>query len=283
MGNNLQSQTINWLRFPLIVLVVFIHNQGKGTSLSDVIIPWGAMQGTDYYNLLRLFITSVFARIAVPTFFIISGYLFFIKIDSFNYRIYKSKIRQRIKTLLIPYILWNLLAIIPIFGIVQHLFFRNQPLPSVDFNPIRIFWNNSCDTWKDVLGGEHSLCYPINIPLWYIRDLIVMILITPVVYGVIKRIPKIYFILLSICGMLGVWFNVVGFYYNSVLFFSIGSALGIYKIDLVEVCSKYGKINFIITIVTMLIVSYAVSVKSSVYGLNYIFYINPAKRKVSAL
>ena len=97
MGNNLQSQTINWLRFPLIVLVVFIHNQGKGTSLSDVIIPWGAMQGTDYYNLLRLFITSVFARIAVPTFFIISGYLFFIKIDSFNYRIYKSKIRQRIK------------------------------------------------------------------------------------------------------------------------------------------------------------------------------------------
>ena len=29
MNKNLQSQTINWLRFPLIVLVVFIHNQGS--------------------------------------------------------------------------------------------------------------------------------------------------------------------------------------------------------------------------------------------------------------
>lgn len=66
----------------------------------------------------------------------------------------------------------------------------------------------------------------------------------------------------------------MGFYYNSVLFFSIGSALGIYKIDLIKVCSKYAKINFIITIITMLIVSYAVSVQTDTFGLNYIFYIS---------
>lgn len=68
MNKNLQSQTINWLRFPLIVLVVFIHNQGMGTPPDKAIIPWGAMQEIDYYNFLRLFITNVFARIAVPTF-----------------------------------------------------------------------------------------------------------------------------------------------------------------------------------------------------------------------
>ncbi len=49
MNKNLQSQTINWLRFPLIVLVVFIHNQGMGTPPDKAIIPWGAMQGIDYY------------------------------------------------------------------------------------------------------------------------------------------------------------------------------------------------------------------------------------------
>ena len=62
-----------------------------GTPPDKAIIPWGAMQGIDYYNFLRLFITNVFARIAVPTFFIISGYYFFIKNDSFNYKIYNLK------------------------------------------------------------------------------------------------------------------------------------------------------------------------------------------------
>lgn len=273
MNKNLQSQTINWLRFPLIVLVVFIHNQGMGTPPDKAIIPWGAMQGIDYYNFLRLFITNVFARIAVPTFFIISGYYFFIKNDSFNYKIYNSKIHKRIRTLLIPYILWNLLAIIPTYEIACYLF-KNQPWPAIDFNLIHIFWNNSCSTWKDIFGFEHSLCYPFNVPLWYIRDLIIMILISPIVYSSIKRIPKTYFTLLAICGTLGIWPNIVGFYYNSVLFFSIGSALGIYKIDLIKVCSKYAKTNFIITIITMLIVSYAVSVQTDTFGLNYIFYIS---------
>ena len=101
-----------------------------------------------------------------------------------------------------------------------------------------------------------------------------MVLISPITYGMIKRIPKIFFSLLAICGILGVWLDIVGFHYNQVLFFSVGSALGIYKIDLVEVCSKYAKTNFLITIITMLIVSYAVSVKARTYGLNYIFYLS---------
>ena len=69
MNKNLQSQTINWLRFPLIVLVVFIHNQGMGTPPDKAIIPWGAMQGIDYYNFLRLFITNLFYNIRLLFFY----------------------------------------------------------------------------------------------------------------------------------------------------------------------------------------------------------------------
>ena len=65
------------MRFPLIVLIVYTHNQGVGTPLGEVSISWANFSDIDAYNLLRLVITEVIARAAVPSFFILSGYLFF--------------------------------------------------------------------------------------------------------------------------------------------------------------------------------------------------------------
>ncbi len=36
--NQLQSKTISYMRFPLIVLIVYTHNQGVGTPLGEVSI-----------------------------------------------------------------------------------------------------------------------------------------------------------------------------------------------------------------------------------------------------
>lgn len=52
----LQSKTISFIRFPLIVLIVYIHNQGMGTPLGEVSISWANFSGIDAYNLLRLVI-----------------------------------------------------------------------------------------------------------------------------------------------------------------------------------------------------------------------------------
>ena len=77
---DLQSQTLNIIRFPLIILVVFIHNQGIGDKLSDIYINWSNLSDIDYYNFIRLFTVQVIARIAVPAFFIISRFLFFFNV-----------------------------------------------------------------------------------------------------------------------------------------------------------------------------------------------------------
>ena len=55
----LQSKTISFIRFPLIVLIVYIHNQGMGTPLGEVSISWANFSGIDAYNLLRLVITEL--------------------------------------------------------------------------------------------------------------------------------------------------------------------------------------------------------------------------------
>lgn len=107
----IQSQTIDLLRFPLIIAVVFIHNTGLP---SNYVIP---VLGTDsFYTCLsiynKVFFSHVLAHIAVPIFFFISGYLFFIKTPILTKEIYIDKLKKRWNSLVIPYLLWNIFPIL---------------------------------------------------------------------------------------------------------------------------------------------------------------------------
>ena len=108
--SELQSKTISFIRFPLIILIVYIHNQGMGTSLSEVSISWASFSDIDAYNLLRVLITDVIARAAVPAFFILSGYLFFFGKTSFSREIWLIALKKRFWTLFVPFVLWNIIA-----------------------------------------------------------------------------------------------------------------------------------------------------------------------------
>ena len=108
--NQLLSQVISWLRFPLILLVVFIHCPG----LPDL-CPWIPITSVhdcmlNIYNVSRSLVNPGLTRIAVPMFFIISGYLFFANIKTLDKEAYTRKISSRIKSLLLPYLAWNTLG-----------------------------------------------------------------------------------------------------------------------------------------------------------------------------
>ena len=51
-SEQLQYKVFDWLRFPLIVGVVFIHCFGKPFDFSA--IDFGNLSGEDYYNLFRV-------------------------------------------------------------------------------------------------------------------------------------------------------------------------------------------------------------------------------------
>ena len=161
---------------------------------------------TGYYNLgasfiFEAFIFNTFTRIAVPIFFTISGYLF-----SIDNRIWKEKIYRRSKTLLLPFILWNILVLILFYS------FNFIPLISQFVNGYKTEIFTKLFTFS-------SLTYnPINAQFWFLRDLIILCLLYPILEKLIKY--KITWILFIFSFILDFKFGC--FFIDSILFFSIG-------------------------------------------------------------
>ena len=84
------SESINMLRFPLAILVVFVHVFGADVDVS--VLHASGLTGLAVYDYIRLFFSVVIARSAVPIFFIISGYLLFLKVEEYNKTVYISEI-----------------------------------------------------------------------------------------------------------------------------------------------------------------------------------------------
>lgn len=165
-----ESNIIRVLRFPLILGVVLIHCRVIG---SDAAFGNGLYLTSAVINLCTHFITSP----CVPLFFFFSGYLFFCTkngTNCFTSRDYFSKLRKRVRTLLVPYIFWNI-AVLALFAILHR--FTPGLINAENHNVynyscmefIRSFWNYPNDM-------------PINYPFWFLRDLMIMILISPIVY-----------------------------------------------------------------------------------------------------
>jgi len=73
--NSDTSSRIEILRFPLIVGVVFIHN--FSTTIFMTYGPVGVTHSRVWSDFIRFFVSQGVARVSVPLFFMISGYLFF--------------------------------------------------------------------------------------------------------------------------------------------------------------------------------------------------------------
>ena len=184
--SSLTSSTISALRFPLTVGVVFIHFN----VLSDNLAVRGTGNAEHFPTWLvcmfNLF-SEVLPRIAVPLFFIISGYLFFR--SGFMIRTYTDKLRRRVRTLLVPYILWNLLYLIrtafrdiPAFSGLSHDTAQaNWSLSAV----LACFWDNSRGVFP---VPASSYIYPQDFPLWYVRDLMLVVVLAPVFYWMLKKV-----------------------------------------------------------------------------------------------
>ena len=108
--DKITSQTINFLRFPLIICVVSIHT---------VFIVPGNLRGYEVFK----YILGCFTGLAVPMFFIISSFLFFYDMKEFDTQKWCVKLKKRIRTLLMPYLFWNLCYLL--FMLIVQLSFPN--------------------------------------------------------------------------------------------------------------------------------------------------------------
>ena len=77
-NDELLSKTIGYLRFPLAVGVVLIHNKMGEINIQGDVINY---KDWPWLSHTMDFFSAVLPTIAVPLFFFISGFLFFYNVD----------------------------------------------------------------------------------------------------------------------------------------------------------------------------------------------------------
>lgn len=245
------SQIINALRFPMAVGVVFIHNNWVAKGIQE-----NVENGT--WPILGFFkaLLPTFFGMAVPLFFFISGFLFFRSTPKWSWQRYGTKFNRRIHSLLIPYLIWNVFSI---FGEAQNLYRLGISVNEYfgeysAFGVLRLFWCSGtyASTSVNWLGFSHLTDYPANISLWFVRDLIVLVLLAPIIYAVLKKLRQWFFLLVIPIYLFDLCpFSFPGFSISSLLFFSLGSFCSLEEIDFVKKAVASMKWSISIGVITL--------------------------------
>ena len=217
------SQSIEALRFPLILFIIFLHCY---TSTSYAVV------GHDYYFRIIYPLSLWIGETGVPAYFFISGLLLF-----YSKKTYGQKLKSRVKTLLIPYLFFNGLILCAYLG----LMFMGKPAVILGkdltdyslLDYIRSFWDRG--DWSQGNGS------PLLCPFWYIRNLMVLVIVSPILYWIIRYTKLLLPIIVGIF-----WINAhhSAYLLQSLTMFSLGAYFPICDKSPIELFEKY-KVPFI--------------------------------------
>lgn len=168
------SKAIDILRFPLAVMVVAIHTNFNEClkARGNIDVPFS---GEWAHQLIQLFSITL-TDCAVPMFFVISGYLYFLKTPHITKDIYKHKTEKKFIALMVPYICWNIVACI-----VEPRMFLDSSLGDKFLGFLKS-WNSS---------------------LWFLRDLFFVMLFAPILESLLRKFKFVAVILFLIPVWLG--------------------------------------------------------------------------------
>lgn len=222
------------MKYPLMLLVVFIHLNTSSAHCMDT-ASLTASAGKALYYVLNILLSRNFAPLANGVFFFISGYLYFANVKELDWSSYKRKTVSRIKTLLVPYLFWNILCIglYWIFGLIE------GSSVSIDLSCIWVM--NVAE------GGFYT---PIDGPLWFIRDLFVQSLLLPLVIAfIVKKRHLLYLFLAVVLSLYCFDKCTVCFHPLAYTFFSFGCIWGAQKISFVNIMKGYSWVIVPISII----------------------------------
>lgn len=250
---SVESRALTWLRFPLALLVVLIHTAYTSNK-------------SDFAFYLGKFFSENLASIAVPTFFFMSGYLFFAKYEKFGRKEYVTMLNKKSKTLLFPYLIWNLITYAYI--VIWHLISDRTVGDIPPWDLYRIFWAvNDGHVATSLLGYKFSiLCSPICGVLWFIRDLMVAMLLSPIIWLIVKNLRLWALVIFLVPWIMKIGIPVKGFGLMALCFFPLGGTFSICGKNLFKPIIKYGK-YFVALFIVLLGVSTFLSFNRDVPGL----------------
>ena len=172
-----------------------------------------------------------FARLAVPYFFVVSGFFLARHFDEKGW--WKREIGKRWRSLGVPYVVWSLIALIAIIVLSLILATTSQgpdgqPMPGRQFRDwLAAFRLNR---WGIVFGLD-LLALPLLVPLWYIRCLFILVVSSPVLLRCMAGFKRswlvVSFLSLLLSGYLpaGPWEALLVRAFRGLFYFSVGIAL----------------------------------------------------------
>lgn len=176
-----------------------------------------------FWKLVRGFLQEN----GVATFFFISGYLFFAGGEMTSER-YRRKLRSRVGSLFVPYVLWNAIAVLFLCVLALPVFRRFLP----DFDLANFIPSASGLASGFVMNSLEG--YPHDSPMWFIRELMLCVLTVPLVKLLPERVRGWF---VAVLGALCCLFFVGGSGWPQLLtsalfFFYFGGWLGMRGHDL---------------------------------------------------
>ncbi len=198
------SNKIKIISFISIILVVFLHSYNYDTKQNGSVILFEKSA----FWFVENYISNGLTRIAVPFFFIFSGFLFFLNYSNTLKEI-NLKFRKRINTLFVPYLFWS------VFGILIYFLLQNIPVIKTFFTK-ELIVDFSLVKWIETI-----FINPIPYQLWFIRDLIILVLLSPILFLSIRYL-KIVTILLFFSIWMYSDFSVLSNSIEALFFYSLG-------------------------------------------------------------
>lgn len=160
------SRKISRIGVGCAMLVVFIHSYlvtGPGESMEPIAA------------FVQEFVSQGLTRIAVPFFFIVSGFFLYRDFE-LSGRWYLRKIKSRFFSLVIPYVLWGLISLF--FAVVTSLIARKTYFAAFEWSSL--LW------WCRVFGLTDKPLYCGQ--LWFVHKILEWLLVAPLIGYLVTRI-----------------------------------------------------------------------------------------------
>ena len=209
-------KNVEWFHFLFSIFVIWIH----ADNISNFTEAGAQVTGP---FVLEGFIIKYLANLGVAGFYLCSGYLFY---RGFTMEKLPGKWKSRVKTLVLPYILWNL-----IYYILHYTVLQIPKLAGMFADrPISLSLQSMLDA---------VIWYRYNPVFWYLQFLIIFVFLCPVIYMLLKNRyvggAVLVGVLLLQSGMFyQVQHQMAGALLNWFVVYGTGAWLGLHGRNLVE-------------------------------------------------
>lgn len=212
------SEKFKLISMICMIAVVFIHSY----NYTDTFLQTQTLitEGLHFGACLEFLFSNALTRFAVPMFFAMSGFFFF-KGKNFNKQTYFIQIKKRIKSILLVFIIFSIISFF-ICALI-YLIIGEGIIPMIDERMVY------------VLKGGFGFLYPLlqnpfAFQLWFLAQLFIMAIFSPIVYLLVKKLKWIPIVILA-----GLWlfdlnlniFTYTLFNCDAYLFFTLGAYIAI--------------------------------------------------------